>query len=67
MSAPDDAGARRRREKNARKAEKARRAAASLDAEVDRILARVSEVGMQGLTRKERDTLREASRRPRGD
>jgi hypothetical protein len=48
-----------------RKQEKAAAEDAALEAEVDRILARVSEVGMEGLTRGERATLERASRRRR--
>lgn len=64
---PEGKSAQRRgektRQKLEKKAEKAAAAQASLDAEVDRILAKVSEVGMAGLTRKEKDTLRQASDR----
>jgi len=45
-----------------RATQKAREDDRSLEAEVDRILERVSEVGMSGLTAKERDTLMRASK-----
>jgi hypothetical protein len=48
----------RRREETERRREEER---AALDASVDRILAKVSEVGMNGLTPAERETLKRAS------
>jgi Zn-dependent protease len=52
----------RRREKKRVEHEQSMR---ELDAEVDRILVRINEVGMQGLSRKERKTLERASREKR--
>ena len=61
----ESARARKRAEKDAAAARKAAESDAALDAEVDRILARVSEVGMDGLTRAEKATLERASKRRR--
>jgi hypothetical protein len=56
----------RRREARARRRAAAEVVeAAALEAEVDRVLGRVCEVGMEGLTRAERATLERASRRKR--
>lgn len=57
--------ARRRRERAQREAERRRREDVALDAELDRVLARVSEVGMSGLTASERSLLERASERRR--
>lgn len=51
-----------RMERAARKAERAAAARAALDREVDAVLARVHEVGMTGLTPREKDVLKRASR-----
>lgn len=52
---------RRRADKEQRRREKQREDAAALELEVDRILEKVSEVGMAGLTEKEKRTLMRAS------
>ncbi len=51
-----------KQQRKVRANEKAREDAATLEAEVDRILDRVGEVGMAGLTAKERETLQRASK-----
>ena len=53
-------------ERAARRAEQARAADAALDREVDTILERVHEVGMTGLSEREKAVLRRASQRRRG-
>lgn len=61
------AGSRARSERKLeRLREKEREESAAHDEEMDRVLARVSEVGLDGLTRKERAFLEKASRRRRG-
>jgi Zn-dependent protease len=57
--------ARRRLAKQARAQERARDEADALQVEVDRILDKVRDVGMAGLSAREKDTLERASRRLR--
>lgn len=52
---------RRREDKEQRRRERQREEAAALELEVDRILEKVSDVGMAGLTEKEKRTLMRAS------
>ena len=58
---------RRRREREAAKAEKAAAQREAEAEEIDRLLARVSEVGLPGLSRKERARLETLSKRRRKD
>jgi Zn-dependent protease len=58
--------ARWRRARAERKAQRAAAAAAALDREVDQILERVHQVGMSGLTDREKAVLKRASQRRRG-
>ncbi len=57
----------RRAEKEAEKQRKDADADAALDEEVDRVLDRLNEVGLDGLTAKERKILDRASKRRRGE
>jgi len=56
----------RREKREAHKQQQQAEADEALDGEVDRVLARVSEVGMAGLTAKERKILLRASKRNQG-
>jgi hypothetical protein len=58
--------ARWRRARAERKAQRAAAAAAAFDREVDQILERVHQVGMSGLTDREKAVLKRASQRRRG-
>lgn len=58
--------ARWRAHRAARRREREAASHAAFEKEVDRILARVSEVGLEGLTAKERAVLKKASERRRG-
>jgi len=58
--------ARWRRARAERKAQRAAEAAAAFDREVDQILERVHQVGMSGLTEREKSVLKRASQRRRG-
>lgn len=64
--AKPDKRAEKLQKKAEQRARKEAEEAAALDAEVDRVLAKVSEVGMAGLSRKEKDVLKRASERRRG-
>jgi Zn-dependent protease len=57
--------ARRRARRAAARREREARRARDLDAQLDRVLARVSEVGLQGLTASEKAILQKASQRGR--
>ncbi|MDJ0521658.1 MAG: site-2 protease family protein [Planctomycetota bacterium] len=67
---PDEDTGRRaekRAAKEARRLEREAEAREALDAEVDRVLDRVNEVGLDGLTAKERKILDRAAKRRRGE
>lgn len=66
MDATESKRARKRREKAEAEAQKKASEQADFEVEVDRILEKVSQVGMSGLTAKEKKTLMEASRRRQG-